>query len=268
LFLLRSPSNDRDWSPDQAVLPWAESSGDHVTIHNVRRCTYRSKTDFDVALDDRTFDLARIRTVDFVIEPFAVWRGPAHTFLSFGFEGGQYIAISVEIRKQRGQHFSALLGMFRTYEIMYVIADERDLLELRVIHRQDDVYVYPLRATPDGARQLFLDMLETANSLRHHPQFYNTLTNNCATSIWRHVNHIVRPRVPFSFSLFLPGYSDRLVHQLGWIDTELSFAEARRRFRINERVRKYADDPGFSIRIREVTTEHTKFTKEEKRIGE
>jgi hypothetical protein len=222
-----------------------------VTIHNVRRCTYRSKNDYDVALDDRTFDLSRIRSVDYVIEPFAVWRGPAHTFLSFGFEGGQYIAISVEIRKQRGQGFSPLRGLFRAYEIMYVIADERDLLELRVIHRRDDVYLYPLRASADGARRLFLDMLDKANWLRLHPQFYNTLSNNCATSIWRHVNHVARRRVPFSFSLFLPGYSDRLVYQLGWIDTELSFTEARRRFHINERVQQSVNDPDFSLRIRE-----------------
>ncbi len=251
MFLLRSPSNDRDWSPDQAVLPRAEIDGERVTIHNVRHCTYRTKNDYDVALDDRTYDLSRIRTVDYIVEPFASWRGPAHTFLSFGFEGPEYIAISVEVRKQRGQRFSPLKGLLRAYEIMYVIADERDLLELRVIHRHDDVYLYPLRATPDGVRRLFLDMLEKVNWLRLHPQFYNTCANNCTTSIRRHVNDVVKRRVPFSFSLFLPGYSDRVAYQLGWIDTNLPFAEARRRFRISERVLKYADAADFSSRIRE-----------------
>ena len=250
MFLFRLPSNERDWSPDQAVLPWAETAGSRVTVRNVRFCTYRSKDDYDVTYDSRTFDLTRIRTVGYVVEPFASWRGPAHTFLSFGFEGPNYLAISAEVRKQRGQDFSLLKGLLHAYELMYVVADERDLIKLRVRHRKDDVYLYPLRATPDGARRLFLDMLERANRLRIHPEFYNTLTNNCATCIRRHVNKIVKRRVPFSFRLFLPGYSDRLAYDLGWIDTSLPFAEARRAFRINERVLKYADDPDFSAKIR------------------
>ncbi len=234
------------------MLPSAEFDGDRVTIRNIRLCTYRSQKDYDVAHYDKSFDLTRIRTVDYVVEPFAHWRGPAHTFLSFGFEGQEYIAISVEVRKQRGQRFSPLKGLARAYEIMYVVADERDLIPLRVIHRQDKVYLYPLRATPDGARQLFVKMLEMVNWLCLHPQFYNTLTNNCATCIRRHVNAIVKRHVPFSFRLFLPGYSDRLVYDLGWIDTKLPFEEARRCFRINERVIEYADDPHFSARIRGV----------------
>ena len=251
MFLFKEPSNDRDWSPDQAVLPWAEIAGDQVTIHNIRNCTYRSANDYDVAHYDRTFDLSRLRSVDLIVEPFAVWRGPAHTFLSFGFEGPDHLVISAEIRKVSGQHFSPWRGLFRAYEIMYVIGDERDLIQLRAIHRNDDVYLYPLRVTQEGARQLFLDMLHKANRLRTQPEFYNTLTNNCASSIVGHVNKVVRRKVPFSFRLLFPGYSDRLAYDLGWIDTALPFGEARRRFHINEKVRRYAESQDFSIKIRQ-----------------
>src|SRR5262245_42760717 len=191
MFLFKEPSNERDWSPDQAVLPWADI-GERVTVHNIRLCTYRSTHDYDVAHYDRTFDLALLRSVDLIVEPFAVWRGPAHVFLSFGFEGSQYLAVSVEIRKVRGEKFSALWGLFRAYEIMYVIGDERDLIPLRAIHRGDDVYLYPLRVRREGARELLLDMLRKANRLRQRPEFYNTLTNNCTTSIVGHVNKVVR----------------------------------------------------------------------------
>jgi hypothetical protein len=251
MFLFKEPSNDRDWSPDQAILPFAEIARDLVTIHNIRKCTYRSADDYDVAHYDRPFALSGLSSVDLIVEPFAVWRGPAHTFLSFGFEGLEYVAISAEIRKVRGQHYSPWRGLFRSYELMYVIGDERDLIQLRAIHRNDDVYLYPLRVTKEGARQLFLDMLRKTNQLRERPEFYNTLTNNCASCIVRHVNKVVRRKIPFSFRLLLPGYSDRLAHDLGWINTALPFAQARQRFRINENVRQAANAPDYSVRIRQ-----------------
>jgi hypothetical protein len=251
-FILKQPSNHRDWAPDQAVLPWVEIAGEHVTIHNIRNCAYRTAHDYDVAHYDRTFDLTRLRSVDYIVEPFASWRGPAHTFVSFGFDGPEYVAVSIEIRKVRGQSFSAWRGLFRAYEIMYVIGDERDLVKLRTNYRRDEVYLYPLRASPDGARRLFLDLIDKANRLRRHPEFYNTLTNNCTLGLMRHINKVVKRHIPFSFRLVFPGYSDRLAYDLGWIDTDLSFEEARRRFHINERAMKYADDAAFSQRIRAV----------------
>jgi hypothetical protein len=251
MWFLNQPSNDRDWSPDQTALAWAEIDGSCVTIHNIRFCTYRGAHDYDVAHYDRTFDLAKLRSVDYVVEPFASWRGPAHTFVSFGFDGPEYVAVSIEIRKVRGQSFSAWRGLFRAYEVMYVVGDERDLIKLRTNYRRDQVFLYPLRATPEGARQLFLDMIRKAARLRTRPEFYNTLTNNCTIGLLRHINRVIKRNVPFSFRLLLPGYSDRLAYELGWIDTKLPFEEARRRHHVNERAWKYADDPAFSQRIRE-----------------
>jgi hypothetical protein len=255
VFLLKQPSNHRDWSPDQAVLPYAALDGSRATVFNIRHCSYATTSDYTVRHYDRTFDLDRLRSLDYVVEPFAHWRGPAHAFVSFGFEGDQYVAISAEIRRVRGQTYSPLKGMLRTYEIMYVIGDERDLIGLRANVRNDEVFVYPLRARPEGARAVFVSMLRRANRLRERPEFYNTLTNNCLTNIWRHVNAVARRKVPFSARLLLPGYSDRLAYDLGWIDTRLSFDLARQRFRINERARRHADSPDFSARIREFPPE-------------
>jgi hypothetical protein len=93
---------------------------------------------------------------------------------------------------------------------------------------------------------------ERANRLAQHPEFYNTLTNTCTTNIVRHVNTISAGRVPWSYKVLLPAYSDELAYDLGLIETALPLDEARRRFRINDRAARYADDPAFSRRIREM----------------
>lgn len=250
LHVVRRPSNDRDWSADQRVLAYADIRPPFATVHNIRFCTYRTTSDYTCSYYDRTFDLRQLDSVWFVVEPFGASRGVAHTFVSFGFHGHDFVAISVEIRKEKGETYSPVRGMLREYELMYVIGDERDLVKLRANFRHDPVYLYPVRTTPPRAREMFLGMLERANELRRDPEFYNTVTNNCTTNIVRHVNTIVPGRVPFTMATVLPGYSDQLAYRIGLIDTDLPLDAARRRYRINERAARFAGDPAFSERIR------------------
>lgn len=250
LIVFVHPSNERDWSPDQQRLATAEFSGDRVLVHNVRNTFYRSTTDYDVHWEDRTYDLRRLESVWFVVEPFASWRGPAHTFLSFGFGNGEYVAISVEIRKEQGESFSPLRGLLRQYELTYIIGDERDLIGLRANHRHDDVHLYPTRITPDAARTLFVSMLERANAVAAKPEFYNTLSNTCTTNIVDHVNLIAPDPIPFSYKTVLPAYSDDLAFDLGMIDTDLPREQFRAAFRINDLALEYADSADFSEAIR------------------
>lgn len=250
LFFGPRPSNDREWTPDQERLAWAEIEGRRVRVHNVRHARYRSVDDYDVAWEDRSYDLDRLRSAWFVVEPFGDWKGPAHTLMSFGFEGDDYLAISVEIRKEKGEEFSPWKGLIRQYELVYVIGDERDLIQLRTNHRRDQVYLYPVRAPRERIEQMFVDMLRRANRLRVKPEFYNTLTSTCTTNIVRHVNELVPGRVPFSYKVLLPGYSDELAYELGLIDTELPFPEAQRHFRIDDDARGLAGRQDFSKRLR------------------
>lgn len=247
------PSNDRDWTPDQARLPWAELAGRRVEVHNVRNARYRSTEDYDIAWEDRSYDLDRLRSAWFVVEPFESqdWEGPAHTLMSFGFAGGDYLAVSVEIRKEKGEGFSPWKGLLRQYEVMYVVGDERDLIELRTNHRRDPVYLYPVRAPRERIEQMFVSMLRRANHLRQEPEHYNTLTNTCTTNIVRHVNELVPGRVPWSYKLLLPGYSDELAYELGLIDTELPFPAAKHHFRIDDDALRAAGRDDFSWRIRQ-----------------
>lgn len=250
LVLLVHPSNDRDWSADQQRLATAEFSGDIVRVRNVRNAYYRSTSDFDVHWEDRSYDLRQLESVWYVVEPFATWRGPAHTFLSFGFGNGDYVAISVEIRKEQGESFSPLLGLLRQYELTYIVGDERDLIGLRANHRHDDVHLYPMRATRSAARALFVSMLQRANALAAQPEFYNTLTSTCTSNIVDHVNLISPEPISFSYKTLLPAYSDDLAFDLGLIDTDLPREQFRAAFRINDLALEHAERADFSQAIR------------------
>lgn len=244
------PSNDRDWIPEHRLLAYADFDRDHVHLHNVRNCEFFSYRDCLVDYYDKTYDLSKLRTVDFVMIPFNDARYLAHTMLSFGFEGGDYVGVSVEVRLEKGEGYDAAIGLFNQFELIYVIADERDLIRVRAEYRDVDVLIYPTKATPEQARRLFVDVLRRANQLKDQPEYYDTLSNNCTTNIVRHINTLAPNRVPHDFRVLLPGYADNLAYDLGLIDNSRPFAEVRRQARVNDQVLRYRDDPRFSQRIR------------------
>jgi hypothetical protein len=245
------PSNDRQWDPLHAKLARAERHGQYVTIYNIRNTEYRSEQDFTVRYYDKTFDLEKLKTVDFIVVPFPDNPAIAHTMLSFGFDDQEYLAVSVETRREKHETYSALAGFFNQYEIIYVLGDERDLIQLRTHHWMNDVYIYRTIATPEQARRLFLDVLDRVNALNEHPEFYNTLTNNCTTNIRRHVNRVFGEKIPKDYRVLVTGYSDRLAYELGLLESAGSFEETRRRARVNPLAYRYGDRPDFSRKIRE-----------------
>lgn len=251
LFVFRTPSNDREWSRDQTLLPYAVFDGDSVEVKNIRNFSYVSESEYQPNYYDSVFGLSSLVSVDYIVEPFG-GVGAAHTFVSFGFANGSYVAISVEIRKEEGESFSPLKGLLRSYELMYVIADENDVVKLRTNYRKNIVYIHPVKIPRENMRELFVDMLSRANELREDPEFYNTLTNTCTTNIVRHVNTIAPNAIPWDLRLLLPKNSDELAYELGLIDQSITLEEARKRFKINERAAKYADDADFSLKIRQI----------------
>jgi hypothetical protein len=249
-YLMRRPSNNRDWALDQAILPSATINGSSITIRNIRNFTYRSVDDYTPGYYDKTYSLNDVESLWLVVSPFAGSQALAHTFLSFGFKGGQYLSLSVEIRKEKGEEFGPLLGLLRTFEIMYVLADERDVIGLRTNHRKDDVYLYPVTAQPNDIKNLFLDVLKNVNRLTTKPEFYNTLLNTCNTSIVRHINNVVPGAISLSRAVFLPGYFDRKVHTMGAIGQGMSYEGMRKRHLINELAQAAGAGEDFSARIR------------------
>ena len=244
------PTNDADWQADVARLPWGEVHGDRLTIHNLRNADYRTEQDYTVRYEDRTYDLAKLRGLDLFM---IYWGSPliAHTIMSWQFDIGPPLAISIETRKKVGQEYSAIEGFFKQYELIYVVADERDVIRLRTNYRGEEVYLYRLKTPIAQARALLLDYVHTMNELRGHPQFYNALTDNCTTSIRRHVTHVEPDAPRFDWRLIVNGYGDELMYERGNVDTRLSFAELRARSRVNTKAKAADQDPAFSIRIRE-----------------
>ncbi|HUF64959.1 MAG TPA: DUF4105 domain-containing protein [Gemmatimonadaceae bacterium] len=245
------PSGERDWIPQQAVLPSVMFDGDSVHIRNVRNFSYASESEFTPAYYDRSYDLSKLESAWFVLTPFyGWWRGPGHTLVSFGFSDSTFLAVSVEARREKGEEYGPLKGLFRRYELMYVIGDERDLIGLRGRFGTYPVYLYPIRGERARMRQVLGEMLRRAEQLRMRPEFYNTLTNNCTSNVVAHVNGVAPGRVPGGIKTILPGYTDEVAHRLGLIDTEVGIETARERFNVNERARRYHNDSLFSWRIR------------------
>lgn len=246
------PSNDRDWQADVAVMPSATVEGDLVTVHNIRNFDYRSETDFTPAYYDKQFDLREFEGVDVVA---VYWMGPAvaHIFLSFAFAGDQHLAVSIETRKEKGEDYSTVKGFFRNYEIFYVVADERDVIRLRTNFRQDpieDVYVYRAAGSLEQGRRLFLEYVKQINGLTTKPEFYNTLTSNCTTTIWVNA-HVNEQRVPLNWKLFVSGYLPDFLYENERLEAgNLSFEALRQQAHVNAKAIAAGSSLDFSKLIR------------------
>jgi hypothetical protein len=250
-WFLRIPaSNDRDWQPDVANLPYATINGDKITIHNLRNFAYRTETDFDPRSENRTYDLAKLDSAD-IIAVYWAGKAIAHVMLSFGFEGKDYLTVSIETRKEKGESYSTLAGFFRQYELYYVVADERDVVRVRTTYRrpQEDVYIYRINGPIQNLRRVFLDYLKSMNDLRERPSYYNTLTTNCTTSILFHTR--MNPESPpMSWKILLSGYVPDYLYELGRLDTTRPFADLEKLSLVNARAHAADRDPAFSQRIR------------------
>jgi hypothetical protein len=246
------PRHDRDWAPDVARLLDVSRDGDLVTLDNVRNFDWRSRSDFDARWERRQYDLSQLQSVDLIV---SYWMGPAiaHTLVSFGFADGRQLVFSVEVRRTRGQEFSALGGFFRQSELVLVAADERDIVRTRSNVRGEEVYLYRVAMPPGNLRSLFEAYLREAEQLQREPRFYNTLFSNCTTIVYDMVKRIV-PGLPWDRRLLLSGYLPDYIYDLGALSTDVDFAELKRRGHINERA--LASDvagqasPGFSSAIR------------------
>ena len=245
------PSNDREWQPDVAKLPYATFDGDLVTVHNIRNFQYWTEVDYTARYYDKTFDLRELDEVDLIS---VYWMGDAiaHIMLSFGFSGRDYVAISIETRKEVGESYDTIRGFFRQYELTYIVADERDLIRLRTNYRKnppEDVYLFRATGPPENARRIFLDYFREINELRDHPAFYNSLTTNCTTNVLMHSK--VNPgNHAYSWKILLSGYAPLYVYESGRLDTSLPFDELKRRSYINPAAQAADQAEDFSQLIR------------------
>ncbi len=248
--LQKQPSHDRLWRPDLAILPYAEIGHDRVHLKNIRDCDYRTEDDYDVRHFDRQILLSDVRTIDFIVVPFVNAPLIAHTMLSFGLASGEQIVVSVEARLETHESYALGPSTNNEYELMWVVGTEQDLILLRTEVRKVDVFLYPIKATPEQVQKTFLAAMARVNEIAREPEFYDLVTNNCTTNIVDLVNQIRPGTLLGDFRLLLPGQSDRFAYDLGLLAAEGPFEQIKAASKINLAAQLYADDPHFSQAIR------------------
>ncbi|HEY2227444.1 MAG TPA: DUF4105 domain-containing protein [Xanthobacteraceae bacterium] len=242
------PSHERNWRPEVAVMPRAIIDRDRVHLTGVRNFDYRTRDDFTVRYDEREASLSHLVALDFFVSYFS--EVPvAHTFLSFIFDNAPPLSISIETRPEVGQGFAPIASLFKQFELIYVVGDERDLVGVRTNHRREAVYLYRLNTSADDARRLLLVYLTRIYELAERPEFYHLLTNSCTINIVRYANAAGRVG-QFDIRHLLNGLIDSYLYHSGRVDTTLPFDELRRRSRINEAAQAANGAPDFSQRIR------------------
>jgi hypothetical protein len=242
------PSHDRPWRPEVAVMPRVAIEGDRVRITGVRNFDYRARNDFTVHYEEREVLLSHLIHVDFYVSYWAP--GPvAHTFVSFIFDNAPPLSISIETRPEVGEDFAPIASLFKQFELIYVVGDERDLVRLRTNYRNEEVYLYRLNVSAESARRLLMVYLKRINDLADRAEFYHLLSNSCTINIVRYANAAGRVG-RFNIRHLFNGLIDGYLYNSGRIDTALPFDELRRRSRINEAARAADQAPDFSQRIR------------------
>lgn len=249
-WLCIRPSNSKDWEPEWGRTAAATVDGDTVTIHNLRNFDYTPAGETIERWETRTVHLSRLRGIDFFLN---YWGSPliAHPIFSFDFGPDGHIAFSIETRREKGEAYTTVGGLYKLYELCYVVADERDAVRVRTnVRKGEDIYLFRLDVPPEKARARFMEYINTVNSLSNRPQFYNVLTANCTTSVRNHIDRA--ERAPLDWRLIANGKMDELLAERGaFLVKDLPLAELKRAGHINPAARAADQAPDFSARIRQ-----------------
>ena len=254
--IVLQPSNQRDWAYGMETLPHITMDGSLVNVQHVR--DFRWGVDAPRSSDyvDRSFDVQRLERVWFVEEPFTMapfygFEGVAHTYFVFDFQDQSPVAISVESRRERGEGYDSIHGVFNEYELIYIWGTEQDLTGRRAVLERNQLYMYPLVGSMDSARRLFLDLAEVSQQLETQPRFYNTLSSNCTNELAKVANLAQPGAIPLNIALIFPGYADSLLYDLGFIPNDAPLDAVRQRYAITDTVAATVDQPDFSRLLRQ-----------------
>ncbi|MEG1451484.1 Lnb N-terminal periplasmic domain-containing protein [Brevundimonas sp.] len=246
------PLQNRDWAPELSRGVVADIQGSTVHLSNVRDFRWHTRDDGDPRWIDQTVNLDQLKTVDFIS---TVWASPhiAHTMVSFGFADGQYVVFSAEIRREKHEKFSEIGGFFKQFELVLIGATEEDIVKLRTHARGEDVSIFPLTMTPEQKKALFLSYVGLGNELAVKPRFYQTITTNCTTVIWR-LARTVEKRLPMDWRILLSGHTQDYLYDLGVIKNDRPLPDIKAKAHVTEKARSLAPDAPYSQSIRQDLT--------------
>lgn len=247
-YMTIHPRQDRDWAPDVAHGVTGEVAGDQVTLHNVRNFDWTSDLEATPDWQSRRYDLSKLESVDMFT---STWGDPniAHLIVSFGFQGGDHVAFSVEIRKESGESFSSIGGFFRQFELVLIAADEADVVKLRSNFRGEDVHLFPVKLNAAQRRALFLRYIGFGNELAAAPQFYNTVTANCASTVY-HLVRVIKPDMPLDYRLLFSGQLPEYIDELGGLPGDMPMEQRRKQAAISAVAQTWQPGQDFSALIR------------------
>ncbi len=246
----QKPSHNRNWERESKTMPNVSINENLVTIKNVRDFKYSDKEILSLDYFDRTIDINKVEKIYYLIEPFAKWQAVAHAYLTFDIKGEDPIAFSVEARREEGEGFSAIDGLFNNYELWYVWGTETDLIVRRALYLNDPLYMYEMDIKPETAQKIFKELVLKTIDLGNEAKFYNTVTSNCTNELARASNLANKGSIPLHYSWVLTGYSDEFLYKLGLIKNEKSLDEIKKTNYITEYTKEIANKEDFSVLLR------------------
>lgn len=213
------PLLHRDWYPYLGRTAQVDMVGQGFAVSPVSDWSYSHEGVTNERYIEASFNLDELRDVWFMLEPQPGSQLAAHTLLLFEFEGDRLLGLTIEARREQGEEYSALNGVFNAFELAYVWGTARDLLIRRAVMLDHEVFVYPVDITDAQKRVLLTRLLRRTDYLETRPRYYNTITSNCTNELAKAAGFNWAP------AYILTGRSDEYLFERGIIPGE-SFERA------------------------------------------
>ena len=242
-FISLTPQNSFKntlWQTSWKKRPFVEWLSENTAlIHNVRDFNYRSTVDFDERYISVKIETDKVKSVDFAVSHWDGLQKIGHTMLSFGFENGNFLALSMETRLPQHTVQGFIPGLYKQYEILPILATEQDLFKLRTNYRKEELFLYRTNISSHLASKILHSILTQLKKGNENNKFYNSLSHNCTTSL-APLFYFLNPKSDGDCRLLLNGDSDQLLYDMKLLKHQRgeSFENLKKRRHVNQYIEK------------------------------